>query len=249
MNKRFLTAAPILILCLSFIFLCGFTAPAHSQNLYVTDNSGVISSEHSGEIVKYSAALKNSCGAEIAVLTVKTLGGVEPAEYATKTANEWKIGDKDKDNGVLILLATEDREIYVAVGSGLEGRLNDGKVGRLIDKYAIDYLSDNDFDGGIFSLYNVILSEVMAEYGIEELEGFTPQPEEDEDIPVWMIILILILVGASPIWFFPLFGRGRGGRGGRGGGFTGGFGGGGGGFSGGSFGGGGFSGGGAGRGF
>ena len=253
MNKKYLSIFSVLALCFSLVFLCGFTAPGHSENLYVTDNSGVITSEHSAEIIRLSTALKNACGAEIAVLTVKTLGGADPGYYATKTADEWGIGSKDKDNGVLILLATEDREVYVAVGSGLEGRLNDSKVGRLIDKYAIDYLSSNDFDGGVYSLYNVVLSEVMTEYGIEELEGYTAQPDESEDIPLWVILLILLAVGSSPFWFFPLI-RGRGGRGGRGGGFFGGFGGsgfgGGGGFSGGgSFGGGGFGGGGAGRGF
>lgn len=249
MKKKYIVCC-VITFCVLVALLCGFTVPQYPRNKYVTDDSGVLSSEHSTEIVKYSNALKNACGAEIAVLILDTTSGVEPSEFAVETADEWGIGDSEKDNGVLILLATEDREVYVAVGSGLEGRLNDGKVGRIIDRYALGYLREDDFDSGVYSLYKVLLSEVMAEYDIEELEGYQAEPYEEDDVTLWefvlFFLLIVFLLVSFPFGIYSFFHRnGRGRGGGRwGGGFGGG------GFSGGGgFGGGGFSGGGAGRGF
>ena len=247
-NLTALFTAAVLI----WIALCGFTPVSPSSDLYVTDNADILSNDTENHIVSMSNALKEACGAEIAVLTVKNLDGMEISDYSYRTADKWGLGDKEKDNGLLIVLATSEREVWVSTGTGLEGRLNDAKVGRLIDNNALDYFKNNDYDKGISELYDALLSEVMAEYEIEELDGFKAEPENDGFsglIEIIIVIVVLLLISGR-FWFIPLLTGGRRGGGkGNSGGF-GGFGGFGGGSSGGgSFGGGGFSGGGAGRGF
>lgn len=79
-----------------------------------------------------------------------------------------------RDNGLLILLAPNDGEIRVEVGYGLEGALNDAKVGRYIDTYALDAYKADDFDAGTLELYKALLSEVMVEYHLEALPGYEP---------------------------------------------------------------------------
>lgn len=247
------------------VFCCVFSLGASvspTREFYVNDYANVLSAEHEAYILDRSASLEKETGAQIVVLTVSSLEGKTPQQYALEVGRDWGIGSAEKNNGLLLLLAVEDRQIRVEVGPGLEGALNDAKVGRLIDNYAFSYYQENDFDTGTYELYNALLSVVMQEYGLEGLPGYT-DPDEGEDLglgSLWGVLAILIVV----VVIYFLIGRGGSGRGGgrfygpgpfmgggfgggfKGGGFGGGGFGGGGGFSGG---GGGFRGGGAGRGF
>lgn len=228
--------------------------PAASTQFYCTDGANVISSERENYYVSRSAALEAATGAQIVVATVSSLEGQDIDRYANSLFRAWGIGDQEKNNGLLILLAPNERQIRVEVGYGLEGRINDAKAGRLIDEYAFGYLADDEFDEGLYQLYNALLDEVYTEYGLET-PGDVATPEasrvssgqEDNamgEIAGVIILLLVIILSRGRIF---LFLGGRGGRGGRGG-FGGGFGGG---FSGGGFSGGGGSsgGGGASRGF
>lgn len=238
----------ILTVCLLLFSFCGAAYPSPTKSFYANDYADVLSDSTEQDIVSQSASLAKETGAQLVVLTVTTLENEEPAEYALHAGREWGIGDKEKNNGVLILLCPNEGQIYVAVGRGLEGALNDAKVGRMIDHYAIPAYQSKDFDSGTHELYKAVLSTVLEEYGLEGLEGYEEIPEEKDggSIIIMLIFLaLLLLMGGGGGMFF---GRRRGFRGGFGGFTGGGFGGGGfggGGFSGGSgFGGGGFSGGG-----
>ena len=246
---RFWAAVFALLLVLSL-------SAGAAGDFYVQDGSGVLSSGTREFIMKHSPALaKQAEGAQIVVMTVPTTGDKDEQTFAIETARALGIGDEKRNNGVLILLVTEDRKVRVEVGYGLEGALPDGKTGRLIDSRALPHYRSDDFDTGTLELYKGVLSVVMQEYGIEELEDY--RAEEENGIVETIVPFILLAV----LLIF-LFGRrGRGGGGffffgphihyphHRGGGGFGGFGGGG--FGGGGFGGGGgsFGGGGAGRSF
>lgn len=135
---------------------------------------------------------------------------------------EWGVGDKDKDNGIVILLATEDREVYIAVGYGLEGALPDSKVGRLIDHYGLEYFSGDEFSVGLKSLYEAVANEVYIEYGIEPTENYTaPDTLESEELPLSLKSAFTLLAIAAVILLILFFNKHNrfGGRGGFGGGF------------------------------
>ena len=169
---------------------------------------------------------------------------------------KYGIGSEEDDNGVLILLSVDDREVRIEVGYGLEGAINDAKAGRVIREIGKPYLSDDNWDEGIKAMYGAVLKEVYQEYGLEEpadVEKMESVPEEDKDkdfdfsTVIFIIIFLIIIFGN----IMNGGGRGRGRRGGYygggfygGGGFGGGFGGGGFGGGGGASGGGGSSGGG-----
>jgi len=243
------------------IFTLTVTAkvPAHTSEFYVNDFANVLSSKSKNYIIKMGNQTNNENGLQVVVTTVESLEGRDIDSYAIEMAREWGIGSKEKNNGILILLSLNDREIKVEVGYGLEGDLNDAKVGRLLDNYAIPYFKNGDFDTGLLTLYKAILTELGVVEG--EVE---PIKEEDDynlgEIIVTIIFLLIILFiikkgrrGPHIRPFIGPFNNGgfKGGHGGFGsGGFGGGFGGfgGSGGFGGGSSGGGGsFGGGGASR--
>ena len=108
--------------------------PAYSQDLpahvgKVNDFAEVLeASQRSG----LETQLDRATSAEVAVVTVRTLGGHTVEEYATALFNAWGIGKQDRDNGVLILVAVDDRAMRIDVGYGLEGILPDGLAGSII---------------------------------------------------------------------------------------------------------------------
>ena len=158
---------------------CG-AMPKPTDQFYVNDYAGVLSEQTKHYIMSHSAALEKETKAQIVILTVQTLDGQDPASYGLEVGRSWGIGGEQEDNGLLILLATEDGEIRVEVGTRLEGALNDAKVGRLIDDYALSYYKQGDFDTGSYELYNALLANVMEEYGLESLAGYEDALQQEE---------------------------------------------------------------------
>ncbi len=225
-------AALVLVALLLLPFVCSFT---HTEAFYVNDYAGVLTSAQESAMVSSAAALQKQTGAQVVVLTVESLEGKDIVSTALETARDWKIGDREKNNGVLILLSAGDREIRVEVGLGLEGCLPDGKTGRLIDTHAIPFYSDNDFSNGTEQLFYAVLNVVREEYALEPIsipdanaENKAAQEHEYQEATVppivaiiAVIVMCLVVFGASRMGFFPIFlgfGGFRGGRGGFGGG-------------------------------
>ena len=213
--------------------------PSPTNQFFINDFANVLSPETENFIFTNSKAYFESDKTQVVVTTVESLDGKDIERYALEMARNWGIGDKEQDNGILILLAVSDRQIRIEVGTGMEGIITDTKSGRFI-RNATDFLSAGDFDSGIKSIYTAI---------IDELENPTPDSGE-EDVSWLELLLILILIFGLSFFWGGRFGRRRFFGGGYYGGFGhfGGFGhGGGGGFGGSGFsgGGGGFSGGGA----
>lgn len=266
--KRVLKIAAVLLLAAVCLCGCGEESgfPTPTDSFYVNDFADVITPEAESEMLSRAAALEQKTTAQVVTVTVEDLDGEEPADYALQIGREWGVGQEEADNGIVILLSENDREIYIAVGYGLEGALPDSKTGRIIDRYGLEYLQQDDFSQGLLGISKAVINEVYIEYGLEPETDYTPI-DQIADIEVlegqagkvavsWTAMIVLIIL------FFLIFGRrrrgffwfgGPGSFGGfHGGGFHGGgFGGrsGGGGFGGFSGGGGSFGGGGAGRGF
>lgn len=224
--------AGILLILLLLPFACTVASaatPSPTASFYVNDSAGVLSGAQEAKMLSAAEALAKQTGAQVVVLTVTSLDGKAIEEYALEIARDWGIGDKDEDNGVLILLSTGDREIRVEVGYGLEGCLPDGKTGRLIDTYAIPYYSENDFAAGTEQLFYAVLNVVCEEYGIDPASLDVPVMETEEErmslseiiftgIALLGLLAFLILTRGRGLLLFGFGGFGRGGFGGGGGG-------------------------------
>ncbi len=267
MNKRMkrilsIAVAAVLLLLASIGAAAAKKYPEPTDRFFINDYADVIDSSAEDEIYSRAAALYEKTGAQAVVVAAKNLGGEEPADYALGLGRQWGVGDKKKNNGVVILFALEERQIYIAVGYGLEGALPDIKADRIIETYGLEYLKADNFSEGILQITKAVINEIYIEYGEEPEEGYTPIDDTEEDdlaesAVFWLVLIVIVVL------YVLIFGRrrrffwfgGPGGFGGfGGGGFSGGSFGGhssGGGFSGGGFSGGGgsFGGGGAGRGF
>ncbi len=236
--------------------LVNFAAAAElspTSDFYVNDFAGVISQSDKKEIMSLAARLEKDTKAQIVIVTVDTIGSNEIRSYGWELAEDWGIGDKDKDNGVLILLAVNDRKYSVEIGYGLEGAIPDITSGRVQDEVMTPFFADNDFSAGLLAGYRKFAALIYAEDGMEmpsELAGEEYEELLNDDVDISDVASIII-VALIFIFFFISTIRASKKResSGKRGGFTGGFGGGfssGGGFGGGGFSGGGFSGGGGG---
>lgn len=242
MIKRFsaLFIGIIYFLCIPGIASAELDIPSPMHN-YVSDFAGTLSSTAKQTVENMAKELEEKTGAQLVVVLIETLQGASIEEYANTLFRQWGIGQREQNNGVLLLIAPNERESRIEVGYGLEGRLPDGKTGRIQDEYLIPYLMEGDYDSGIIATYQALAAEVADEYGVEltgvpdTLPGgpIRTNNRMNRGIPVFLIILffidIILFRGRITRFIFEMFFWGAifGGRRGGGGG-SGGFGGGGG---------------------
>lgn len=130
---------------------------------FVNDEAGVLTSEQKSELENLAVAFETETGNEIAVLTTPKLVDETIEMMAVRVFEEWKIGKKGADNGVLILLAIEDREVRIEVGYGLEGVLTDLKSSQIINQVMIPELRNGNYYGAISGAMNSIMGIIQGE--------------------------------------------------------------------------------------
>ena len=157
-----------------FLMICPTLAisnlPSPTSEFFVNDFANVIEAEDEKAIFDMAKSLYQSSGnsTQVVVVTISSLEGNSIEEYANELFNRWEIGSKEKDDGVLLLLAVEDRESRIEVGYGLEGVLTDGKTGRIQDDYMIPYYKNNDFSEGLKSGTKAIIDVLNGNLEISE---------------------------------------------------------------------------------
>ncbi len=197
---------------------------------YISDFAHVLSPGAIARLDRLCTQLDHSqTNTKFAVVTVRTLDGVDSADFANALEDKWKMGKKGVERNVLVLLAVNDHKRRIDVGYGLEGILNDAKVGD-IGREMVPALRANDFDGAI-SLAVGELAQVIAadaKVTLNDEPMMQRQPVRRQFNPGKLILLIIVLVffgGFHLLRFlmgFGLFGGFRGGPWMGGGGFGGG---------------------------
>ena len=241
-------------LALFGVILLGCSSPAASLPEFtapVVDSIGRVSAEVETQINSELISFQQSGGPQIAVAVIDTTNNATLENYSIDLARSWGLGDKEKDNGVLLLIALEDRTLRIEVGSGVEGELTDVTAGGIVDSVMLPRLRANDVDGavrdGARAVMQVWRGENIASEPIvpsNTLTEATPQQSIFGIILFFGLILLFVTLAVrgkrngggmlGPFAAGTIYGGGFGGhRGGFGGGGFGGFGGGGGGFSGG----------------
>jgi len=218
----------------------------------VVDLAGIIDDAVETKINRYLRELERKTTAQMAILTVKSLEGQTIEEFSLAIAHDrWKLGQKDKDNGVLLAVALNARKYRIEVGYGLEAILPDSLVGSIGREYLVPYFKRGDYSRGIYTATLAIANKIASDAGVK-ISGMPAMQKTDpvkkrnqasgpfgKIISLVFFLIMLILFIKNPRFFLTLLllssmGGRRGHWGGSGGGFGGGgFGGGGGGFGGG----------------
>ena len=223
------------------LFFCGTALSLEVPEKPITrvsDAAGMFSSQTVLDMSQYLGDYESRTGNQIVVATFPSLAGDNLEDFSIRLAEKWKIGQKGKDNGVIVLLIKNDRLVRIEVGYGLESLLTDALCSQIIQQNIVPYFKQGNYDLGIRETLSAIVNTLSEERTAPAKAKKTVKVIELIFILILLIVIFVVNILSGGSWFY------FGGSGYRGGGFGGGFGGGGG-FSGGggSFGGGGSSGG------
>ncbi len=116
----------------------------------VHDEAGMIDRPAQKKIEEIALILKQADVAQLAVLTVDSLDGDSIEEASIKVADQWKLGSQEKDHGVLLLVARQERKVRIEVGQGLEGELTDAQSSRIIREQMIPLFKQGSYSDGIY---------------------------------------------------------------------------------------------------
>jgi uncharacterized protein len=232
-------------------------------NRLVNDYTGTLSQDQIYQLEQKLVAFDDSTSTQIAVVLIQSVGVYDISDYTVRLAEAWDVGQKGKNNGLVLLAALKDRKVSIQTGYGLEGALPDAITKRIIENEIKPSFREGNYYAGLDKATDAIIAYTKGEYKNDDARA--RPAKESGKFPVGLIILIIIIIvviskkggggkggqiigsrgGSNLFWWTLMSGMGgRSGGGGFGGGH-GGFGGGGGGFGGfggGSFGGGGSSG-------
>lgn len=171
--------------------------PKPTKNFFVNDFANVISNADEEKMQQQGEALFKECGAQVVVVTVKSLNGEDLESYSLNLARSWRIGSDKNDDGILLLLAVDERKVRIEVGYGLEGALPDSKTGRILDTYGVDRFKKNDFSTGLAAVYDSLVNEVYIEKGLDPADGYTPVEDYSlttkEKVIAYGIIALIVL--------------------------------------------------------
>ncbi|MFL6516466.1 MAG: TPM domain-containing protein, partial [Bacillus sp. (in: firmicutes)] len=193
------------------LFLCAINAqaedvqiPAPSGDIYVQDFAKVLTETERTELINLGRNIENQTTAQIAVLTVETIGDRPIEDFANEAFRQYGIGNKKENNGVLLVLSMQERKVRIEVGYGLEGRIPDGKAGRILDEYAIPFLKNQQPNRAIVETYKALANEVLAEYGKEgDISKQTQATgKKGLGIPGWLMVIVIIGVVFLDFKFF-----------------------------------------------
>jgi len=193
---RFVLAA------LAFLTVQGLLAEQVSQlpkpTDYVSDFAHVLSADAVAKLDRICGELDHSqANSQVAVVTVRNLDGEDAAEWASALEDKWHMGKKGSDRGLLVLLAVDDHKYRIDVGYGLEGILNDARVGD-IGRSMLPDLRTKDYDAAILGAVGQ-LAKVIADDAHVTLTDHLPNPppvrqgQQHGSSPAGAIILFIIL--------------------------------------------------------
>lgn len=194
-------------------FICLLSVALHAQNkIYTVDNlpnvhlqnkmqyvsnpEGVLSQTACNRIDSMLYALEQQTGIETVVAVVPSIGEAECFDFSHQLLNKWGVGKKGKDNGLVVLLVTDQRCIQFYTGYGLEGVLPDAICKRIQTKYMIPYLKDGNWDAGMVAGIQAA-SQILD----GSMENDLQTSEDDSD---WRMAILLVL-GISGVGFLVAF--------------------------------------------
>ena len=175
----------------------------------VVDQAGVMSAQSRSAVEEKLKTLENQSGIQLVVATVKSLQGGDIESYANQLFRTWKLGEAQKNNGVLLLVAPADHKVRIEVGYGLEGTLTDALASVIISSAIVPRFKANDFSGGIERGVDGIISVLRGD-SAEWQRKVDVRPDDNSTfVPV---LFIVGFAGIAVFFIWRLWLQGRSGR-------------------------------------
>ena len=186
---------------LSMTLLAGIP-PRPSPPRLVNDLAEVLNPEQLKALEYKLRYFNDTTSNQIVVVTVKSLEGDAPASFAYELGEKWQVGQKDFDNGIVVLIKprysnTDRGQAFIAIGYGLEGAIPDAIAKRIVENEMIPYFKNNDYYGGISKATDVLMSMASGEISAEGYNQQTKQSPLLNFLPFFIFFIIFLLIRAS----------------------------------------------------
>jgi len=198
----------LLFLCLASVLLSVAASAVKYPVVepYINDYAGILDTPCENQLETIAKNIDDKTTAEIVTVTIPTIGDSDLSEYANGLFREAGIGERDKNNGLLILIVSDVRKYRFEVGYGLEGDITDADTLRLADDYLKPSASKDMFCEGLLSTYGEISGMLVGNETVVETIGIGGFEFTWEQL-VWVVIIIIIiivvlfLIGAESLLF------------------------------------------------
>lgn len=201
--KKTALAAFFWITALGLLF--GQAAVPPLGSTHIVDQAGILDASTESMLEATLQQEEDSTSNQIVVLTIASLNDETIEEFALRAFETYKLGQEKKDNGVLLLVAPNDKKVRIEVGYGLEGALPDARCGKIIQNDIVPAFKTGNYEQGVVNGIHSIISAIHGEYTADAKDGFT--------FKTWHLIVVVLLVVILLSVVLPKSGSGRGGGG------------------------------------
>ncbi|MCU1344308.1 MAG: hypothetical protein JWL70_574 [Acidimicrobiia bacterium] len=206
---------PVLVLGLTVALLSPQPAMAATYPKFtapVVDDAGVVPDDVEARVNQELLSYQQRSTNQIAVAVIRTTGDRSLEDYTIDLARQWGVGQSGKDNGVLILVAMDDRQTRIEVGRGVEAQLTDAEAGQIVDQRLRPLLASGDVGGAVEQATQAV-RQALGDTEVGTLAPAPPPADRGSGGSGGLIWFLPLLV---PFGLLSLLGRRRRGRGGRG---------------------------------
>lgn len=173
---------------------------------FVVDLTNTLTQDQLQSLERKLTSYEDTTSTQFEVVIIPSTNDYDIAEYATALGRKWGVGQKDKNNGLVFLIAKEDRKVFIAPGYGLEGAIPDITAKQIIDQIVLPNFKGNDFYGGIDQGIDALILAAKGEFKISKKQSRRRERGGSALSVIFLIIIVLLAIS-----------RGGGGRGRRGG--------------------------------
>ncbi len=182
--------------------------PAHAQQFpeltgRVVDGADLLTPAQEAELSARSEGLEQRTGRQFVIATVNDLGGQEIADYSYQLGRHWKIGDEQRDDGIVMVVAPSERKVWIATGYGAEGFLPDILIGRIVRDTILPRFRAGDMAGGIAAGADAIIaqSELPPEEAQQRVDQVRAEQakrsESVNPLPViFIVVMFFVIIGS-----------------------------------------------------
>lgn len=167
-----------------------------NTNDLVTDRGDLLTPTQERALRQKLLAYEDTTSTQIAVVTLPSLDGVPASMYATELGQQWGVGQRGQDNGAVLLVSRDDREVFIATGYGLEGAIPDAIASRIVRNILLPNFRQGDFYGGIDAGVDALVLAARGEF--QATPSRTPSGGGGGDFGLFGFILLIV------IWYFLL---------------------------------------------
>jgi uncharacterized protein len=181
-----------------FVSTIGFAAPEPPKlEGRVNDLGGVLSPQGKQRLESELAQYEKKTGHQFAFLSVESLEGRPIEDFAMAVAEKWKLGDKTRDDGLIVIVAKADRQMRIEVGYGLEGAVPDALAAKIIRNEMVPSFRSGDFDGGVERAFGLLMRAAEGESVGVPPRGAAGRSAASRLAPILIFIVVMLLLWGS----------------------------------------------------